>query len=155
MSAPALTTLSARQKLKIARLMGCSMEQYYPVAIVTLLCGLLLFGMALTVARTHVKTGILAPAMTGHPLLERAVRAHYNTIEWLLIFLPSMWLFAIYWSPMWAAGLGLLWLIGRVIYFVGYLFAPTKRYPGFLIQVVATLALLFGALGRIVYLALV
>jgi uncharacterized membrane protein YecN with MAPEG domain len=132
---------------------GTNVERYYPVAIVTLLCGLLIFAMALTVARTHSKTGILAPAMTGDPLLERAIRAHSNTLEWLPIFLPAMWLFAIYWSAAWAAGLGLLWLVGRVAYFAGYLSAPLKRYPGFFTQAVATFALLLGALGRIVYLA--
>lgn len=128
------------------------MERYYPVAIVTLLCCLLLFGMALTVARTHSKTGILAPAMTGDPTLERAIRAHSNSLEWLPVFLPSMWLFAIYWSAWWAAALGALWIVGRIAYFVGYMTAPMKRYPGFFIQGVATFALLFGALGRIVYL---
>ena len=66
-----------------------------------------------------------------------------------------MWLFAIYWSAAWAAVLGALWLVGRIVYFVGYLSAPTKRYPGFLIQTVAAFALLIGALGRILYLALV
>jgi uncharacterized membrane protein YecN with MAPEG domain len=130
------------------------MERYYSVAIVTLLCGLVLFAMALNVASTHSKTGILAPTMTGDPLLERAVRAHMNTLEWLLIFLPARWLFAIYWSAGWAAGFGVLWLIGRVAYFVGYISEPKKRYPGFFIQAVATFVLLLGALGRIVYLAL-
>lgn len=131
------------------------METYYPVAIVTLLCSLAVFAMALTVARTHKKTGILAPAMTGDPRLERAIRAHSNTLEWIPVFLPSLWLFAIYWSVTWATVLGLLWLIGRIAYFVGYLSAPLKRYPGFFIQAIATFALLFGALGRIVYLMLV
>ncbi|TKT80305.1 MAPEG family protein [Aquamicrobium sp. LC103] len=129
------------------------MERYYPVAVVTLLCGLVLFAMALAVARAHSKTGILAPAMTGDPRLERAVRAHTNTLEWLPIFLPSMWLFAIYWSAAWAAALGLVWLIGRAAYFVGYLSDPMRRYPGFLIQTIAALVLLLGALGRIIYLA--
>jgi hypothetical protein len=64
-----------------------------------------------------------------------------------------MWLFAIYWSAAWAAGLGFLWLIGRVAYFAGYLSAPLKRYPGFFIQSAATFVLLLGALGRIAYLA--
>jgi uncharacterized membrane protein YecN with MAPEG domain len=138
-----------------ARVVGreMHMERYYPVAIVTLLCGLVTFGMALTVSKTHSKTGLLAPAMTGDPLLERAIRGHSNTIEWIPIFLPSMWLFAIYWSAAWAAGLGALWLVGRIVYFVGYLSAAEKRFPGFFIQALATFALLIGALGRVIYLA--
>lgn len=63
-----------------------------------------------------------------------------------------MWLFAIYWNASWAAALGLLWVIGRISYFIGYLSAPLKRYPGFFIQAVAAFALLLGALGRILYL---
>ena len=78
------------------------MERYYAVAVVTLLCSFMIFGMALKVAKTHSTTGILAPTMTGDPRLERAVRAHANTLEWLPIFLPALWLFAIYWSPVWA-----------------------------------------------------
>jgi glutathione S-transferase len=130
------------------------MERYYSVALVTLVCSLVIFGMALFVARTHKKTGILAPAMTGDPVLERAIRAHLNAIEWLPIFLPSMWLFAIYWNATRAACLGLLWITGRIAYFVGYLSDPLKRYPGFFIQAVAAFALLLGTLGRIVYLLL-
>ena len=133
---------------------GSPVEIYYPVAIVTLLCGLAVFAMSFTVALTHKKTGILAPAMTGDPRLERAVRAHSNTLEWIPVFLPSMWLFAIYWSAGWAALLGVVWLAGRIAYFVGYLSAPLKRYPGFFVQAIATFVLLFGALGRIVCLML-
>jgi len=128
------------------------MNAYYDVAIVTLLSAVTCFGMALVVARTHVKTGILPPAMTGDPLLERTVRAHANTLEWMPIFLPSMWLFAIYWSPLWAAGLGAVWIIGRIVYFVGYRSAPEKRLPGFFIQLSAAGILTLGALGRIIYL---
>jgi len=126
---------------------------YYSVAIVTLLAGLTCFGMALTVARAHSKTGILAPAMTGDPYLERCVRAHTNTLEWTAIFLPALWLFAVYWSPLWASILGAVWITGRILYFIGYRAAPQKRYPGFFVQSFAVFALSFGALGRIVYLA--
>jgi glutathione S-transferase len=130
-----------------------AMEQYYSVATVTLMSSLVVFGMALTVSRLHSKTGIMAPMTTGDPRLERAFRAHQNTVEWIPIFLPSMWLFAIYWDVPWAVALGALWLVGRIIYFLGYLSAPQKRFPGFFIQSIAAFALLLGALGRIIYLA--
>ena len=129
------------------------MQAYYPVAIITLIAGLVCFGMALTVARTHAKTGILAPAMTGDAYLERCIRAHINTLEWMPIFLPAMWLFAVYWSPIWASALGALWIVGRILYFLGYLAAPQKRFPGFFIQSTAVFTLSLGALGRIIYLA--
>jgi glutathione S-transferase len=128
------------------------MQTYYYPAIVTLLGALVYFGMALTVARAHQRTGILAPAMTGDPVLERTCRAHVNMLEWMPIALPSMWLLAIYWSPAVAALLGLLWIVGRVIYFVGYVSEAGKRLPGFFIQSTAAFVMLFGALGRIVYL---
>ena len=129
------------------------MHAYYYPAIVTLLIALIYFWMALTVSRTHARTGILAPVMTGDPVLERTYRAHVNTLEWMPIALPSMWLFAIYWSPAIAAILGLIWIAGRVIYFYGYIADPKKRFPGFFIQSLAAFALLLGALGRIAYLA--
>jgi glutathione S-transferase len=128
------------------------MQAYYLVSVITLLTGLVCFGMAVTVARAHSKTGILAPTMTGHPYLERCIRAHINTLEWLPFFLPAMWLFAIYWNPMWASLFGLLWIVGRITYFLGYIAAPQKRFPGFFIQSTAVFALSLGALVRILYL---
>jgi uncharacterized membrane protein YecN with MAPEG domain len=127
------------------------MQSHAYVAIVTLLALLTYFWMSLQVPGARRKCGIAAPAMTGDPLLERTVRAHYNTLEWLPIFLPSMWLFAIYWNDLVAAALGLVWIVGRIIYFLGYVSAPGRRAPGFLIQFLATAALLLGALGRLVY----
>ena len=93
--------------------------------------------------------------MTGDPLLERTIRAHYNTLEWMPIYLVSLWLFAIYWNDMVAAAMGVVWIIGRVVYALGYTADAAKRGPGFLIQSVATAVLLFGALGRIVYILVV
>jgi glutathione S-transferase len=127
-------------------------QAYYSVAVVTLLAGLVCFGMALAVARAHSRTGILAPAMTGDAYLERSIRAHVNTLEWMPIFLPALWLFAVYWSPMWGSILGSVWIVGRILYFAGYVAAPQKRYPGFFIQSMAVFALSLGALGRVLYL---
>jgi glutathione S-transferase len=89
--------------------------------------------------------------MTGDPLLERTIRAHYNTLEWLPIFLVSLWLFAIYWNELVAAALGVVWIVGRIMYATGYMAAAEKRSMGFLVQALATSVLLFGALGKIIY----
>ncbi|GLK78117.1 membrane protein [Methylopila jiangsuensis] len=130
------------------------MEQYSLVALVTLAAALMVFGMALFVARTHASTGILAPTMTGDPVLERAIRAHANTVEWTPIFFPSLWVFAVYCSTAWASALGTVWIAGRIVYFMGYVSAPGRRFPGFFVQSAAVFAMLFGAAGKIVYASL-
>ena len=127
------------------------MHPHSLVALVTLLALLTYFWMATRVPRARNKCGIQAPAMTGDPLLERTIRAHYNTLEWLPLFLVSMWLFAIYWSDLVAAALGAVWIVGRILYALGYAADAAKRGPGFLIQAFATAVLLFGALGRVIY----
>ena len=127
------------------------MQSHAYVAIVTLLALLTYFWMGLAVGRQRAKCGIAAPAMTGDPILERCVRAHYNTLEWLPIFLGSLWLFAIWWSDLVAAVVGVVWIVGRILYQRGYVADPAKREVGFLIQAIATAVLLFGALGRIVW----
>ncbi len=127
------------------------MPSHAYVAIVTLLAVLTYFWMGLQVGRARGKSGIQAPAMTGDPVLERTIRAHYNTLEWLPLFLVPMWLFAIYWNDLIAAGVGLVWILGRIVYQLGYVADPKKRELGFLIQALAVAVLLFGSLGRLVY----
>jgi glutathione S-transferase len=121
------------------------------VALVTLLSLLTYFWMSTRVPMARNKCGIQAPAMTGDPLLERTIRAHYNTLEWLPIYLVSLWLFAIYWNDTVAAAMGVVWIVGRIAYAIGYAADAAKRGPGFLIQAIATAVLLFGSLGRIIY----
>ena len=127
------------------------MVQHRWTAMVTLLALLVYFWMSLQVGRARGKSGINPPAMTGNPLLERAVRVQSNTLEWLPIFLPSLWLFAICWNDLIAAGLGVVWIVGRVLYSTGYMAEPARRSTGFLVQTMATAALLFGAFIRIAY----
>ena len=127
------------------------MLQHRWTALVTLLTLLVYFWMILQVGRARGKSGIQAPTMTGDPLLERAIRVHYNTLEWLPIFLVSLWLSAIFWSELIAAALGIVWIIGRLVYSFGYMADPAKRSAGFLIQFAATAILLLGALGKIIY----
>jgi glutathione S-transferase len=121
-------------------------------AVVTVLIVLVYFAMSLGVATARRKTGIDAPATTGHPDLDRAMRVHYNTLEQMPIILPLLWLSTIYfhmlaWLP---AAFGLVWLVGRVVYWQGYIAHPDKRSAGFLIGSVAALGLLVLAIIGIV-----
>lgn len=127
------------------------MQPHSWVAIVTLVALLVYVWMAARIALARKKAGIQPPAMTGDPILERHIRVQANTLEWLALFLPSLWLFAVYWNDMVAAGLGVVWIIGRIIYALGYVAHPDKRELGFGIQALATAVLLFGALGRVIW----
>lgn len=129
------------------------MDDLHLVSIVTLLALILYFWMGLRVAGARRRSGVAAPAMTGDPLLERHLRVQGNTLEWLPIFLPSLWLFALYWDDAVAAGVGAVWILGRIVYALGYVADPKKREAGFLIQALAAAVLLFGALGRAGWLA--
>ncbi len=74
-----------------------------------------------------------------------------NTLEWLPIFLPSLWLFAVYVSDLYAALAGVVWIVGRVLYMTGYEKAAEKRSLGYLIQLLATAVLLLGSLGVVAW----
>ena len=122
------------------------------VAIVTLLALLVYFYMSLRVGQARSKFNVPAPATSGNPDFERAFRIHMNTLEWLPLFLVSLWLFAIAWnSDLVAAGIGLVWIVGRILYLTGYSRAAEARSTGFGIQALATAVLLFGALGKIIW----
>ena len=126
----------------------------YPlVAIVTLLALLLYFVMSARVGQARYRLGVQAPAVTGHPDFERAYRIQMNTLEWLPIFLVSLWLFALSWGDdRIAAAIGAVWVLGRILYLTGYSRAAEARGPGFGLQALAAGVLLFGALGRIIWL---
>ena len=124
---------------------------YHFTALVSLLAILFYFFTSARVARARAKYKIAPPAIAGDPDFERVFRVHMNTLEWLPIFLPSLWLFAIYISDVWAAVCGLVWIAGRVVYMIGYEQAAPKRSPGFLIQFLPCAVLLFGSLGVIVW----
>jgi glutathione S-transferase len=119
-------------------------------ALVTLLAIAFYFFLATQVARARGKFGIKHPATTGNPDFERVFRAHVNTLEWLPIFLVPLWLFAVYLNDVYAAAIGVVWILGRAIYFAGYSKAVAKRVPGFLIQVVACAVLFVGAVIGVV-----
>jgi glutathione S-transferase len=124
---------------------------YYFTAFVTCLAILFYFFTSVQVARARAAFGIKAPAISGNPDFERVFRVQMNTLEWMPIFLPSLWLFAIYVSDTFAAVLGLIWIAGRILYLTGYSQAASKRGTGFAIQAAAATILWLGTLGAIVW----
>jgi len=119
-------------------------------AIVTVLAVVFYFFLATRVSVARRKFGVNLPATGGHPDFERVFRVHMNTLEWMPIFLPLLWLCAFYFNDGAAALLGLAWIVGRVLYFTGYTQAVERRLPGFFIQAMACVLLLIGAIAGIV-----
>jgi glutathione S-transferase len=124
---------------------------YNYTALVTLLAISFYFYTSTRVARARVKYGVKLPAIAGNEDFERVFRVQMNTLEWLPIFLPSLWLFAIYISDWVAAIIGLVWIAGRIAYMIGYTKSVPQRAPGFGIQASATIVLWVGAIGAILW----
>ncbi|MGO9802975.1 MAG: MAPEG family protein [Steroidobacteraceae bacterium] len=116
------------------------------------------FFFSLAVARARATYNVPAPAITGHEVFERTFRVQMNTLEQLIIFVPGIMLFALYVSPWLAAALGALFIVGRALYFRGYVRAAAARHRGFMLSVVPNMVLLvgggLGALWRLIQYAL-
>jgi uncharacterized membrane protein YecN with MAPEG domain len=108
----------------------------------------LVFGMMVGSARGRYK--IAAPATSGHPVFERTFRVHYNTLEMLVVFIPSAWLFGMYLNPRWSAIIGAVFVVARAIYAMGYIRAPEKRGIGAMASFAAVAVLLGGAIFGVV-----
>ncbi len=110
--------------------------------IITLLALLEYLVFVILVGKARGQYGVKAPAVTGHELFERAYRVQMNTLELLVLFLPALWLASRYFSTMWTAGLGALFLIGRILYARSYVRDPASRSAGFGLSILPTLVLL-------------
>ena len=117
-------------------------------AAVTLLAILVSIGLQINTGKVRGRTGIKPPAMSGAPALEAALRAEGNTVEQYVLFLPALWLAALYFQGWVPPLVGLVWCLGRVLYAVGYMSAPETRYPGYMLTVLSALVLiLLAAIG--------
>lgn len=117
-----------------------------PVALVVLIALLEYVIFGILVGRARGRYGVKAPAVHGHEIFERYFRVHYNTLELMVAFVPAIWLFGRYVSPTWAAVLGLVYVVGRIAYLVGYVADPARREVGFGLSVLPILVLLVGGL---------
>jgi uncharacterized membrane protein YecN with MAPEG domain len=100
-----------------------------------------------TVGGARGRYGVAAPASSGHEMFERYNRVHMNTLELLVVLVPALPLFAYYISATWAAALGVVYLVGRFVYFVSYIKDPKKRGPGYGMSFLPVAILLLGGLG--------
>lgn len=116
------------------------------VAIVIALAVIEYFAFAILVGRARGKYEISAPAITGHPVFERYYRVHQNTLEQLMIFIPAIVIYGTYGNPTYAAGLGVFFLIGRILYLRGYVADPAKRGLGMMIGFLPTAFMLIAGL---------
>ncbi len=124
------------------------------ISVVTMLAVLEYVTVQLLVGRARGKYGVPAPATTGHEIFERYYRVQQNTIEQLVVFLPSLWLFGLFLNPVAAAIIGLFFILGRILYLRGYVKDPDKRGLGFGIGFLATSILALGGLGAAILAAL-
>jgi uncharacterized membrane protein YecN with MAPEG domain len=118
---------------------------YVHIVIALALLEFFLFGVA--VARARATYRVMAPATAGHEVFERYFRVQMNTLEQLVIFVPSILMFGVYVNAWLAAALGLTFIIGRAVYFVGYVRAAEGRHIGFVLSAVPNLVLLGGGLA--------
>jgi uncharacterized membrane protein YecN with MAPEG domain len=115
------------------------------VQLVTMLALFEFLGFAMAVAGARERYGVKAPATTGNDQFERYFRVQQNTLEQLLLFLPSLWIAAAYWNPLLVAAVGAVFLIGRLLYFRGYVREPRQRHIGFMLSIVPSATLALGA----------
>jgi glutathione S-transferase len=114
------------------------------VHIVTALALLQFVWFGMKVSKARERYGVKAPAIAGNDVFERHFRVQQNTLELLVIVVPGLYLFSNYFSPLLAAALGVIYLIGREVYARGYVKDPAKRSAGFGLSALPTLILIFG-----------
>jgi uncharacterized membrane protein YecN with MAPEG domain len=119
-------------------------------SLVTVITLIVFFVITANVGRARLKYKVPVPQTSGDPDFERVFRVQQNTLEQLILFLPSLWLFSLFVSPIWGAGIGGVWVIGRILYAWGYYQEAQKRRLGFGINALSVIVLLLGSLVGII-----
>jgi uncharacterized membrane protein YecN with MAPEG domain len=116
------------------------------VNVIVALALLQFLAFATAVGRAREKYHVAAPATAGNEVFERYFRVQMNTLELLIMFVPAIWMFGFYVSANIAAGLGAIYIAGRVIYFFSYVRNPKQRSLGFGLSAGPVVVLVVGAL---------
>ncbi len=104
------------------------------IVIVTVLALIQYEFFGIQVGGARQKHGVKAPGILGDPQFECAHRVHQNTLEQLVVFIPVLWLYGYYVNPLWGAGIGAVFIVGRFVYRAAYLSDPSSRGLGFMLS---------------------
>jgi len=119
-------------------------------SLVTILAIVITMFFMFRVGFAREKYNVSSPKMEGNEAWEILCRIHLNTVEQIVLFLPALWLAAFYSSDKWAAGIGTVWLVGRLLYSYLFISTPKKRGPGMMLTFLPTAVLAGIALFQIV-----
>ena len=117
------------------------------IHLVAALAVLQFFFFGIMVGRARARFGVKAPATTGNDHFERAFRVQMNTLEQLTGFLPALYIAGQFWPPTYVAAVGIVYLVGRFVYWRSYIADPTSRSLGFLLMVSPTFLLLIAGVA--------
>ncbi|MDX1918681.1 MAG: MAPEG family protein [Candidatus Caenarcaniphilales bacterium] len=116
-----------------------------PSVLITLLSLVVYIATIVNVGRARHKFNVPVPQITGNPDFERVFRVQQNTLENMIIFLPGLWIFTVVVNSEWAAILGSLWLVARIIYAIGYSQSVPKRAFGFIFSMLVNVVLVISS----------
>lgn len=119
-------------------------------ALMTLLAVLWYMVTVFQVGRARGKYKVAAPATSGDPAFERAFRVQMNELENLVAFLPPMWIYAWFGNPRFAAIACGAYIVGRIVYAVGYWREARQRSLGYTISTFALSITWVAALASVV-----
>jgi len=102
------------------------------------------------VTRARETYGVRAPATAGHPAWERLNRAHQNSIEQLVLFMPLFLAYCFNTGLQTGILLGIVYLIARILYAVGYVRDPDRRAAGAFLTFAVQVWLAVGAVISLV-----
>ena len=116
------------------------------VVVVVMLALLQYTWFGIEVGRARGRFEVPAPATTGNESFERFFRAHQNTTEQLVVFLPAIFACAYSVSETLAAAMGLFFVVGRLMYFRGYTDPEKSRSLGFGLGLIANTVMILATL---------
>lgn len=127
--------------------MDASVQQdltYVTVIVMLALIEYIYFSVA--VGQARARHGVEAPSVAGDEQFERFHRAHQNTLEQLVVFVPAIYAAAYYANALFAVALGFVWLVARAHYFRSYIVDPARRGVGMIATVLVSVLLIAAAL---------